>query len=96
MPRVIPDDLTVEIDAKAWPLPAIFAWLARAGGIVTTEMSRVFNCGIGMVLVAAPEDAEETARRLRESGETVYRLGTVSPRAGREGCVVRNAEQAWG
>lgn len=96
VPRVIPDELTVEIDAGAWSLPAVFSWLAKAGGIETAEMSRVFNCGIGMVLVAAPDDAGETMRQLRDSGETVYRLGTVTPRAGRTGCVVHNAEQAWG
>ena len=96
VPRVIPDELTVEVDATRWPLPPVFAWLARAGGIETGEMSRVFNCGIGMVLVAAAEDAEETTRRLQASGETVYRLGSVTPRAGRAGCVVSNAEQAWG
>jgi phosphoribosylformylglycinamidine cyclo-ligase len=95
VPRVIPDEMTVEIDASAWKLPPIFAWLAKAGGIETAEMSRVFNCGIGMVLVAAPGDAEEATRRLRDSGETVYRLGSVTPRGDRPGCVVRNTEQAW-
>ena len=96
VPRVIPDELTVEVDATRWKLPPVFAWLAKAGGIETAEMSRVFNCGIGMVLVAAAEDAEETTRRLQDSGETVYRLGSVTPRAGRAGCVVSNAGQAWG
>jgi phosphoribosylformylglycinamidine cyclo-ligase len=95
VPRVIPDEATVEVDAEAWKLPAVFSWLAEAGGIATAEMSRVFNCGIGMVLVTAAADVDETTRLLQAAGETVYRLGSVTPRGNRAGCVVRNAERAW-
>ncbi len=95
VPRVIPDDVTVEIDAGAWTLPPVFAWLARAGKIDAAEMGRVFNCGIGMVVITAPELADEATKLLRAQGETVYRLGQVTPRGDRDGCIVSGTEKAW-
>jgi phosphoribosylformylglycinamidine cyclo-ligase len=58
---------------------------------------RVFNCGIGMVLIVAPERADEAARMLAAAGETVARIGTVVPRASADapGCVVENLA-SWG
>jgi phosphoribosylformylglycinamidine cyclo-ligase len=95
VPRVIPDEVTVEIDAKAWPLPPVFGWLAREGKIQPAEMARVFNSGIGMVVITAAERADDATRLLQDAGETVYRLGRVTPRAGRDGCVVSNMD-SWG
>ena len=93
VPRVIPDDVTVEIDAASWALPPVFAWLARTGRIGPAEMTRVFNCGIGMVVIVADAEAKAAERLLSEAGETVYRLGRVTPRAGRDGCVVAGIER---
>lgn len=95
VPRVIPDEVTVEIDARAWKLPPVFAWLAREGKIQPAEMTRVFNSGIGMVVIVAAECADEATRLLQDAGETVYRLGRVTPRAGRDGCIVSNMD-SWG
>jgi phosphoribosylformylglycinamidine cyclo-ligase len=95
VPRVIPDDVTVEIDAAAWTLPPVFAWLARAGRIAPSEMARVFNCGIGMVVVVGADQAAAAEKLLRDRGETVYRLGRVTPRGGRDGCIVSGIETAW-
>ena len=54
------------------------------------EMHRVFNNGIGMAVVVAAEDAEKAAEAFRAEGETVYRIGTITPRAeGEDGCIVR-------
>jgi phosphoribosylformylglycinamidine cyclo-ligase len=61
---------------RAWPVPPVFGWLARTGGVATEEMLRVFNCGIGMVLVVADADAAE--RVLAGMGETAVRLGRVA------------------
>jgi phosphoribosylaminoimidazole synthetase len=57
-PRMLPDHLIPAFDWSAWTLPAVFAWLAEVGGIETTELRRAFNCGIGLVAVAAPDQAD--------------------------------------
>jgi phosphoribosylformylglycinamidine cyclo-ligase len=57
VPRVLPDGLHAELDASNWDLPPVFRWLAQAGGVGTEEMLRVFNCGIGMVLVVSEAQA---------------------------------------
>ncbi|RJK98972.1 phosphoribosylformylglycinamidine cyclo-ligase [Paracoccus aestuarii] len=82
LPRVLPKDLGADIDLAAWSLPPVFAWLAQAGGIDQPEMLKTFNSGIGMILVVAPDRAEALAALLDEMGETVHRLGTVTPGAG--------------
>ena len=79
--RMFPDGLAARIDRASWPRPAIFDWLQRAGSVTDAEMHRVFNCGIGMILVVAPEDARARDRAARGAGETVHRIGAVVPRA---------------
>jgi phosphoribosylformylglycinamidine cyclo-ligase len=75
VPRMLPPGTVASIDAAAWMLPPVFAWLARAGGVPPDEMLRVFNCGLGMVL--AVSDARGALSLLEEQGETVYLIGTV-------------------
>jgi phosphoribosylformylglycinamidine cyclo-ligase len=84
VPRVLSETLTARIDGTAWPRPPLFAWLAETGNVPEAEMLRVFNCGIGMVLVVAPGHADRAADILRGAGETVYRIGTVEQRRGNE------------
>ena len=92
VPRVVPDEVTVEVDARSWTLPPVFAWLARAGKVDPAEMARVFNCGIGMVVITGEAEAADATRLLQANGETVHRLGRVTPRAGRDGCIVSGVE----
>jgi phosphoribosylformylglycinamidine cyclo-ligase len=80
VPRVLPDGVRAVLDQAAWPLPPLFRWLQEHGNVADAEMHRVFNCGIGMVAVVAPADADRAATLLRSSGETVYRIGTIEPR----------------
>src|SRR5260370_19538334 len=80
--RMFPDDCAADLERERWPRPAIFDWLQRAGNLADAEMHRVFNCGIGMVVVVAPEDADNATTMLAASGEAVYRIGTVVPHAG--------------
>jgi phosphoribosylformylglycinamidine cyclo-ligase len=88
--RMFPDGLAARIDRASWPRPAIFDWLQRAGNVADAEMHRVFNCGIGMIVVVASADAERAQAQLAAAGETVYRIGTVIPRAtGTPGTVIR-------
>ncbi len=77
VPRALPDGLRAALDAAAWPLPPVFPWLARAGGIAPDEMLRVFNCGVGMALVVAEADAGAALGLLAEHGESAVRIGRV-------------------
>ncbi len=84
IPRVLPDDVIVEIDGASWTLPSVFHWLMDLGGIAETEMARTFNCGIGMIAVVAADKADEVAGVLKAHGESVCRLGRLRARAGDE------------
>ncbi len=75
VPRVLPEGMTAVIDGSAWTAPPVFPWLARTGGVATEEMLRVFNCGIGMVVVVAPANVEAALAMLAEAGETAMRIG---------------------
>jgi phosphoribosylformylglycinamidine cyclo-ligase len=91
IPRVLPKDLACEIDAQSWQQPPVFAWLRKTAGIDAQEMARTFNCGIGMVLVAAPDRADAVQATLQAAGEQVAVIGRIRPRSGDEpGCRVIN------
>ena len=77
LPRVLPDGLGAGIDLGAWALPPVFGWLQAQAGIAEGEMLKTFNCGIGMVVVVAPDRAEALAQLLAEAGERVHVLGEV-------------------
>jgi phosphoribosylformylglycinamidine cyclo-ligase len=79
IPRVLPDGLGVALDLRHVPVPGVFRWLAAQGGIAEPEMLRTFNCGIGMVAVAAAGEDEAVADALARAGENVVRLGDVVP-----------------
>ena len=80
VPRILGEDLTARIDASSWTMPPLFRWLQEAGKVADQEMYKVFNCGIGMVVVVAEEHVEFAARLLEEAGETVYRIGRIAHR----------------
>lgn len=81
-PRVLPEGLACEIDLGAWDLPPVFRWLATTANMAEPELLKTFNCGIGMMLVVAPDRAEALAALLTGAGETVCTLGRVVPGAG--------------
>ncbi len=78
IPRVLPGGVGVEIDKSAWEVPPLFRLIQDKGGVSEAEMFRVFNMGIGYVLIVSPEAAEDTVARLREAGETPYCLGKTT------------------
>ena len=82
IPRVLPDDIAVRLDLDAIPVPPVFGWLAREGGVVESEMLRTFNCGVGMIVVAKAARADEVERALRDAGEQPVRVGAIIPRTG--------------
>jgi phosphoribosylformylglycinamidine cyclo-ligase len=84
VPRVLADNLAARIRRDAWRMPALFEWLRTHGNVADDEMLRVFNCGIGMVLVVSPADAERAAALLEASGETVYTIGAIHSRGSGE------------
>jgi phosphoribosylformylglycinamidine cyclo-ligase len=79
IPRVLPDGLGVALDLRRVPVPPVFRWLAAQGGVAEPEMLRTFNCGIGMIAVAAAGQDQAVADALAQAGETVVRLGEVVP-----------------
>jgi phosphoribosylformylglycinamidine cyclo-ligase len=78
LPRVLPDGRGFALDRSSWTIPPIFQWLQRAGGVPEPEMFRAFNMGVGLVLVAAPEDVDRLLAALRESGEAAWHLGEIT------------------
>lgn len=80
LPRVLPDDLSAQIDLNTWQLPPVFAWLQEQGNISQTEMLRTFNCGAGFVVVVPADKAQQAMEILSEQGEQVWQIGTIVPR----------------
>ena len=77
VPRVLPDGIGARIDLSAVPVLPVFKWLASAGDVAEGEMLRTFNCGIGMIVVVAPKDADAVSAVLRREGDTIVTLGEL-------------------
>jgi phosphoribosylformylglycinamidine cyclo-ligase len=75
IPRVLPEGIGVQIHKSAWEVPPLFRLIQERGNIAEAEMFRVFNMGVGFILIVAPEHGAEIEARLAEAGETVFRLG---------------------
>lgn len=84
IPRVLQDGLTAELDGASWQMPPLFGWLQEHGGVADNEMHRVFNCGIGMIVIVSPEQADAAQAQLQAAGETVSRIGKIRARNGDE------------
>ncbi|KRW92217.1 phosphoribosylaminoimidazole synthetase [Alicyclobacillus tengchongensis] len=77
VPRVLPGGVQARIDRAAWPLPAEFSWLMQAGDVPFQEAARIWNLGIGYVLVVPADAAAAAADCLTAAGETVFRIGVI-------------------
>jgi phosphoribosylformylglycinamidine cyclo-ligase len=77
LPRVLPDGMAAHVDLTRWRAPAVFDWLARAGNLADEDMLRTFNCGIGMVVIAARVRADAVVAALADAGEKPIRIGEV-------------------
>jgi phosphoribosylformylglycinamidine cyclo-ligase len=76
-PRVFPAGCGAIIRRGAWPVPPIFALIQRCGHIDEMEMFRVFNMGVGMLIIAAPSRADEILAVANEIGETASAIGEI-------------------
>lgn len=77
-PRVIAEGLVARFDWNAWTPPPVFNWLQQAGGVADAEMRRTFNCGVGLILTARPEDAGDVLAGLIEAGEDAFVCGELA------------------
>jgi phosphoribosylformylglycinamidine cyclo-ligase len=79
LPRILPNGTHAVVERAAWTVPAVFAWLQKAGGVPDDDMLRTFNMGIGMIVVSAPGDAEPLLRAFADGGEPgARRIGTIA------------------
>jgi phosphoribosylformylglycinamidine cyclo-ligase len=81
LPRVLPAGTCARIEPGRWPRAPVFKWLQRQGGIDEAEMLRTFNCGIGMIAVAARGDARAAIEAFGEAGVEAFEIGAIAERA---------------
>jgi phosphoribosylformylglycinamidine cyclo-ligase len=84
IPRVLPANTSARLDRSKWKRPAIFDWLQKHGNIADAEMHRTFNCGVGMVLVVAKEDAENAIALFTGLGVEAREVGQIVERKAEE------------
>lgn len=91
IPRVLPANASATIDLSSWERPAVFNWLQEQGNVDETEMHRVLNCGVGMVICVAADQAEAAMQVLQKAGEQPWIIGSVdTANASGEAVVLRN------
>ena len=95
IPRVLPEGFGVWISAESWPIPAIFKWLAEKSNLCSSELARTFNCGIGMTVIVAKEDADMISKLLTDAGETVYRIGEVEKNLSDNRVTLQGTDSSW-
>ena len=93
IPRMLPNHLAAEVVVDSWKLQPVFEWLKRAGNVSAAEFARVWNTGIGMVLVVPADKVAEAYQVLENAGEVVHSIGTLTKRSD-EACILRNLE-SW-
>ena len=83
VPRVLPPSLDAKVKLGSWPVPSIFRFLFQKGSVERTEMLQVFNMGIGMVVIAAPDQVDRIARHFAQIGQPYFFIGNVVKGGGR-------------
>jgi phosphoribosylformylglycinamidine cyclo-ligase len=82
VPRMLPKGTKAVIRKNAWPRPEVFQWLQKTGNVAEDEMWRVFNCGIGMVVVVPRDKMQAATKLLEREGESVFEIGEVEKGSG--------------
>jgi phosphoribosylformylglycinamidine cyclo-ligase len=80
VPRVLPQNTQAVLHRDSWQMPELFRWLQMKGGVADAEMVRVFNCGIGMVVIVSPAQAEAAIKSLSAQGLKAWTVGEVVER----------------
>ena len=93
IPRVLPQACHAVVDTDGWPFPRIFSLLQEGGHIAPEEMARTFNCGIGMAVIVAANQADDVRRALEAAGESVFEIGRIDE--GPRGCTVAGKSGSW-
>ncbi len=83
IPRVLPKDCNAVIKKSSWPRHKIFTFLKNIGPVEEAEMFRVFNMGIGFVLIVAEDFADSIKKKLTKYGEQVYKIGRITTGTGK-------------
>ena len=95
IPRVLPEGLGVVINTDNWELPPIFKWLAEAGNLTTDDMAVTLNCGIGMVVICAEDQAQNLMDNLQENDETITQIGYIQKADQNNRVEILNADKNW-
>lgn len=77
IPRVLPPDMSVQLEGTAWPRPSVFPFLQSLGGLTDETMYHTFNCGIGFILVTPPEQSDSVLSHCKAAGLGAYAIGTL-------------------
>ena len=89
LPRSIPKNLSVEIDSESWQMPPIFEWLKSDGKILQHDMYRIFNCGIGLVLIVNEVDVDPIMKEISLNDLNSFIIGRVMEKNQKESVVFR-------
>lgn len=81
LPRVLPRNVQAVVDLASWPVPPIFAYLARVGKIDSEELLRTFNLGVGMILVIPSKNVKQVEAELKRRRERFFRIGRIESSA---------------
>lgn len=80
VPRVLPKNTQAVLHRDSWQMPELFRWLQMKGGVADAEMVRVFNCGIGMVVIVSPDQADAAIKSLTAQGLKAWTVGEMVER----------------
>ncbi|HJO12110.1 MAG: phosphoribosylformylglycinamidine cyclo-ligase [Gammaproteobacteria bacterium] len=92
LPRVLPDNARAVIDTSSWTAPPVFNWIQENGNITTEEMFRTFNCGIGMVVCIAAEQAEQAIEILNKHNRGAFDIGSIEAKDDNTASVILQGE----
>lgn len=96
VPRILPKGFKAEIQTDSWQLPPLFKWMRDIGKLSPEDLSQTFNCGIGFIVICDPSHAAELSDSLKNSGETVHTLGTVTKKnKGEPAIIMHDMDKNW-